>query len=341
MSETIPEEQPSEASLRSVLAQRTSELEALRKGASLVVKTAGPGLVVLLLYCVGGAIGGSLAGDWGELLVKSPPAESSSFASILGGVVVFLGIYIAIQVSKASTASRQSWWPALFFTPCLAVLGAYSAVGSQFPTQIVPGLTLIGWDLLWESFAGAAALFAWVSFGNAVLEGTAARADEVLSQLQKRLTDVAVVHGAKTHAVTIGLQLILPGIFYALSLAFADMIVTLDPGRKALRRSSQLTYGMRGRLFRLLFIVFVITVPLTLLAWTAIDGLPDSGWGGRIAEFAMSPSSASGPAMAAQRLVGGLSGWFTAMAMLVLYREREAQVAAKRALKKLSQAESA
>lgn len=334
MSESSHEAEENEAALKAVLASRTSSFQALAAGMSLVAKTAGPGLVILLLYAVGGTIGGAMAGNWGELLVANPPSEDSGFSSVVGGIVAFLAVYVGIQFSKGDAATRQSWWPALLLTPLLCVLGSHSLVGSQFPPQIVPGLALIGWDLFWESFAGAAAVFAWVKFGHGALEGTAASLGDVTADLQKRFLDVAVVHGAKTHAVMIGIQLILPGIFYALSLAFADHIVTLDPERKALRRSSQLTFGMRSRLFQVLLIAYAVMVPVSLATWIMIDGAGESGVSGRLVEFAISPTSPSEAAMFAQRLVGGFGGWVVVMAMLVLYREREGQVAAKRALKK-------
>ena len=327
-------EEPSEQAMRAVLRARTSEIEALQQGAALMAQSLGPGLLVLLVYAVGGAIGGSMAADWGLLLVDHPPEADSGFPSLMGGIAIFLAIYGGIQLSKSDTATRASWWPVMLLTPALALLGAHSAVGSQLPPQIVPVLALFGWDLVWESFVGSAVVFAWISLANGALDGTTARLDEILRDLRSRYLDVVVVHGTKAHAVTIGSQLILPGIFYALSFAFSDQIVTAAPERKALRRSSQLTYGMRGRLFRLLAGVFFVTLALSIGVWSLVDGMPD-GIYGRLTQFVMSPASASGPAMFGQRVVGGLALWITSLAMIVLYREREAQVAAKRALTKM------
>jgi hypothetical protein len=75
----------------------------------------------------------------------------------------------------------------------------------------------------------------------------------VLQQARSRWIEVAGPHGARVQAVSVGMQLVLPGIFYALQLAFTDMIAVLHPERPALRRSGQLTTGMRGRLFRMMF----------------------------------------------------------------------------------------
>lgn len=335
MSESTSEVGESEASLRAVLQSRTGVVDALRQGGALMARTMGSGALVLLVYAVAYTIGGVMVGDWGTLLVESPPGEDSSMASVFTGVAVFLGIYGVIQMTKGDSATRSSWWPVLFLTPSAAFAGAIAAVGSQIPPQIVPGLAMIGWDLLFESFAGAAAVFAWISLGASALDGPVRPLGEIMGDLQKRFLDVAVVHGAKAHAVLIGIQLILPGIFYMLSLAFADQIVTTDPTRKALRRSSQLTYGMRGRLFRLILLVTLVWFPVSFGAWIALDGIGDSGLLGRFTELLMAPSTPSGPAMFAQRLIFGLSVWILALAMLVLHRERERQVAAKRALIKL------
>lgn len=340
MSESTPEAQAdasseTEDALRAVLRTRTGAWSALQQGLKLAQQTMGPGLAALVVYAAGSALGGSMAGQWGELLVSRPPSEESAFQTITLGVVMFLGVYAAIQLAKREQVTRASWWPVLFLTPLLTLFGAHAAVGSQLPPQIVPGLAMIGWDLLWESFGGAAAVFVWIVAANATLDGQSASLGDVVADLRKRLLDMAVVHGAKVHAVTIGLQLIVPGIFYALSLAYADQIVALDPERPALRRSSQLTYGMRGRLFRLLAVVFLVTFPLAFLSWLAVDGVPESGVFGRLTELVMAPAAASGPALFVQRLVGGAGAWVTAGAMLVLYREREAQVRAKRALQKL------
>ncbi len=333
----------SDEELRQVLRTRTDPLVALRQGAELMTAGLGPGLGIAVLYAAGGALGGAAAIEWATGLLDTPPTSGSGAVLSQGLLVavVFLAAYTGIQFSKRETASRTSWVPVVFTAPALCAYGAMAAASSPtVPPPVVPALATYAWDLLYDSFVGAFALFVWLRLGDAAMKGRTAALPEIWEDVRARYLDVVTVHAARYQAVAIGMQVIVPGIFYALQLAFAEQIAVLDPQRKALRRSGQLTFGMRGRLFRLLLVVFLVGAAGSIGGFVLVDGIPeDSGLGGRITELLMNPAAPSGLAMFVQRLVGSLTVWITALAMLVLYREREAQVRAKRALRDRQRAE--
>jgi len=68
------------------------------------------------------------------------------------------------------------------------------------------------------------------------------------------------------------MQVLVPGIFYALQLAFTDMVAVLYPDRAALRGSGELTWGIRGRLFKVfaiwLFLSFALSIGVGMLVET-------------------------------------------------------------------------
>ncbi|MEZ4238659.1 MAG: hypothetical protein R3F59_21405 [Myxococcota bacterium] len=191
------------------------------------------------------------------------------------------------------------------------------------------------------------------------------------------------------------MQLLLPGIFYALQLAFTDMIAVLDPERAALSRSGGLTAGMRGRLFRMMAGWWILGMVLTLGAdfvydaavpppeFAALDTNQDNfvdhteahanetvrrafaaidadrsdritpaeleawandpsndvfsveGAGRRITEMLFDPTSTPLVPYLVSEVLWGLLTWWLTLALLVLYEEREGQVRAKAALRKL------
>lgn len=160
-------------------------------------------------------------------------------------------------------------------------------------------------------------------------------AAELVDEVRTRTIEIAAPHGAKVHAVTFGAQLILPGIFYALSYAFVDMIAVVNPERPSLRRSSQLTFGMKGRLFRMFLIVFLITNLVSYPIALVVQGTPFADMPTKFGEMLIDPTATSAPALVVQEVLGSISMWISTLAVLVLYVEREGQVLAKSALKKL------
>lgn len=331
-----------EQQLRTILATRTGPLQALAAGAALAGKTLAVGLPLSLAYGLVSGLGGAVVVS---LATATSSAEAPTLelgAQIAGALAAFCTLYALVQFPKREKASRASWWPALFAVPlwivCIALAIVHSGQARQMG-PVVAQLLIMAWSIVWSSFGGAAVAIGWVLAGKAAMEGRPLGVAEALDAVRVRLLDVAGAHGARVHAVTIGMQVLLPGILYALQLAFVDMVAVLDPEKPALRRSGQLTSGMRGRIFRLLLAYTLVGQLVSFGLFAAMTGATDTeklveaGWA-----FLMDPSAMGEAVQVAVEVIWALFTWVTTLALLVLYVEREAQVKAKTELKQLAKA---
>ena len=334
---SAPAEDPrSDLELEAVLARRTGPMEALGRGARLAVRSAAIGLPATVVFGVVSGVGSQALIGLADGMRATERPIIQLWAQGFFALTVFLVIYAILQFTKRDRVSRASWWPALFAVPAALVMGAFSLEfqGTARQVPIVPTFLLMAWWLAYGSIGGAAVAIAWLRAGNAAMKGQRADAGAIVSEIGRRTIEVSGPHGAKVHAVTIGMQIILPGIFYALQLAFADMIAVLDPTRPALRRSGQLTFGMRGRLFRMLFVWWIVSTVLAMVAGGVYDGVLEpvamlEKWG----ELLLDPSAISPAAGVVSEVVWSLTTWVLTLALLVLYEEREEQVRARVVLK--------
>jgi hypothetical protein len=328
--------------LQAVLRTRTGSMAAFGQGFRLAARTAAIGLPAALAY---GALSGALGAAITDA-TKTAETVDHATLELVAQVITFVGamaaLYGVIQFTKRDRVSRESWFPALFAIPCLLIGGGlYVQLSGQARQYgpVVLSLVLMGWSILFATFAGAAATIVWMRAGADALDGRPIRAGEILSETGRRLLEVAGPHGARVHAVTIGSQLLLPGIFYALQYAFTDALVVLDPERPALARSGQLAFGMKGRLFRLLLAWWVVGMVLTTGVAAVMQGMTTPE---KIVELVaamfVDPTSILPRTFAVQELVWAVLTWVLSLSMLVLYREREALVRAKTELKKLDAA---
>ncbi len=305
---------------------------------ALAGKTAAAGAPLALIFGAGATASSLLALQlvgWLELQEEAFRINLSSVALGLGG---FLALYAIIQTFKRETASRASWLPALFALPAILVgLSAY-AIGGPAAAQLPPLKTvpmLIAALLLWRTFFGAYAATVWIRIGNQAAEGQPVDAPGAMQEAGRRIREVAAVHGGKVAAVAAGQQLIVVGIFYALQLAFADAVVVLDPERPAMRRAGNLSYGMRSRIFRVLALWFLVYGAFGAGIAIALDGVATYQ-----ASF-FDPTATSTASWAIGDAVFGLTMWLETLSMLVMYRDREAQVKAKAALRRHEKAVAA
>ncbi len=126
--------------------------------------------------------------------------------------------------------------------------------------------------LLFMCVGGAALMVAWVTLVQQLEEGQGVDAAAVVRRILSRTADVSAPYGAKTHAVIIGMQVVIPGIFYALQMAFVGIGAVLEPDRPALARSARLTYGIRSRVLKALLLPFVLSMAAGFGAIYAIEG---------------------------------------------------------------------
>jgi hypothetical protein len=318
-----------ELQAREMLAKRTGAIEAVGHGARLAGQTAAVGIIVSVVYAVVSTAGLQLVGSAFAWITSQPDEALQSTAQLFLGLGGLLSLYAFIQFLKRHTATRESWFPALFALPTLITAGALMMAGSEAGRQLGPAMfqmLLIPFLLVLYSIGGAACAIAWVRSGDQASKGEAVDTGAVLAETRSRLVEISGPHGARQHAVSIGMQILVPGIFYALQLAFVDMVAVLDPERPALKRSGDLTWGMRGRLFRVFAIWALVTYGIVAALQIGLDGTE------AVTLSLVDPRELSLHTYFLSELVTALTSWVLTLSLLVLYQEREAQVAAKRAI---------
>ncbi len=315
-------------------------LGALGAALPLMARTAAVGLPLALLYAAIQGFVGRWVVNQLSALEAMDRASLATLSTTLTSVVAFLSVYGVIQLSKSATASRTSWVPVLFLAPTLIV-----ALVVRFIDQSKMGMGLAfmvflmqAWSLLWASFGGAAVMIGWLRTADAMAEGKRADAGEVVSEMTRRTLEVAGPHGTRVQAVAIGMQVVIPGIFYWLQLAFTDMIAVLHPEEPALSGSGRLTWGMRGRLFKL-FLVSALVGMAGAFAIGVLMGQSNENAGMAL----LGLSDPREPTMAqilAQEAWFAVQAWWQTVALLLLYRERRERRARREAPLAASEAAS-
>ncbi len=313
---------------------------ALGAAVPLMARTAAVGLPLALGYAVVQSFVGRWVVNQLSALEAMDRASLATLSTTLTGIAAFLAVYGAIQLSKSATASRVSWLPVLFLAPTIIV-----ALVVRFIDQSKMGMGLAfmvflmqAWSLVWASFGGAAAVIGWLRSADAVAEGGRASFGQVLDEIRRRTLEVAGPHGTRVQAVAIGMQVVIPGIFYWLQLAFTDMIAVLHPDEPALAGSGRLTWGMRGRLFKL-FLVSAIVGMAGAYAIGVVMGQSSESAGMALLGLA-DPREPTMGQILAQEAWFAVQAWWQTVALLLLYRERRERRARREAPLAASEAAS-
>lgn len=302
---------------------RLGAFQALGQGARLVRDTLPLGLPLVVIYAAISAGGGSwMLGrlEWAEAADRETLELTYQ---VLLGVAGFLGLYTLLQFTKRRTASRASWAPSLLLAPTILMAIAMMLVLQGQAQELGPlvfSLMVMAWTLFWASIGGAGLAVGLVLLGDHAQRGESMAAGELLTQIRTRTLDVAGPHGARVHAVTIGMQVVIPGIFYALQLAFTDMIAVLEPDQPALARSGKLTWGMRARLFKV-FLVWVVVASGIGAGIVYLLETPEVFMASLI-----DPRAVGLHTYLLQELVWALTGWVLTMALLRMYQDRLARI---------------
>lgn len=246
--------------------------QVLTTGATLLPAALPMAIILATAYACVSALGMEAMLVLFEEVRAMAPSSRATLSQTLWLIAGVLGLYTLLQFRSRERKTRVSWMPSLFFVPM-----ALFALGVQLiETQTGPlilGALFGGWNLIWASIGGASVAIGWILFAQAKLKNETPSLPNLLSEVARRTPDVAVVHGAKVHAVTIGMQVIIPGIHYALQLAFVNAIAVLEPNQPALKRSAELTGGIRRRIFKVLFLGLVLALSFQIgFAWW-LDGL--------------------------------------------------------------------
>ncbi len=313
--------------------RRPGTFQVLAGGLRLCGKTAGIGVPVAVVFGLLHALGLHLALGSIDTIIAMDEATHSMWTQGLVGLAGLLWLYGLVQFGRrfgGSITTPRSWLPVLLVLPITMLAVAVWVLGSMQrdygPLAIL--FVVMSFTLTYHSFVGAAAAVCWVRAGHEAAEGRPTTLAEVVREALRSWLDVAVPHGARVQLVQVGLQVLVPGIWYALQYAFVDLVAVLEPDQAALKRSARLTAPIRSLIFRVLAL-WVLAYELVMMPLQiAIDGKS------AVMESLFDMRALSLASLVAQDIVFGLAAWFLVMAMLHLYRwriERERLVKARKA----------
>ena len=303
-------------------ATQTTAFGAYAQALSWIRPTVGLGLGVAVA-------GAALVGVGGDLFVDAVLGADDGLrgrvaeaAAVLAGL---LGLYTFVQFLKQRTVSRASWLPSLLLVPALLLTASLSlgSAAAQGMGAMVVVLIDMAWMLSVGALAGGAASAVWILAADLGRSGEPPATGGVLGAARQVLGDTMVAYGARMQIVQIGAQVVIPGIWYAVSFAFSDVIAAVDPARPVFKGSSQLARGVRGKLFKILTLGFVGSLVSMLVVYLPFLGAEE------IAAAMFDPTVVPTHVVFLEQLVWWLWGWWTTVAMLVLFRERDALLQAK------------
>jgi hypothetical protein len=308
---------------------------ALGKALPLLGRTAAVGLPLSLVYGMIMAVGAQQAIgllEWGQ---TADPGTLSGLATGFSALTAFLLLYTVLQYGKRATASRVSWVPSLLLLPSALLAASFSffdaGTSSQLQLVLILGFSM-AWSAVWMSFGGAGFMAGITTAAEQVRKDEDLDSGAAFAAVGSRMLDVAGPHGTRVQAIMVGNQVVIPGIFYMLQLAFTDTIAVLKPEASALKESGQLTWGMRGRLFKLFLTALVLTLVAQFGAIVAIDGFAPA-----MAYF-FDPRELSLAGYAVSEVIWALSAWWVQVALLLVYHDRIAYLRARTAERKAAKA---
>jgi hypothetical protein len=282
------------------------------------------GVPVTLLYSLLGALGVEFVLGFLQGAAKMDAASRELVWQGALALAALLGTYMSVQLAKGRSTTAASWLPVLLLGPSSFFGGALYFVAAARGGAVGPGpmiFMIFSWTLLWSSFGGAFWTIPVVRAAAAARAGRSVPVGALLSEAWTRYPAVAAVHGAYQHAYLIGMQILLPGIFAQVQLALTDHAAVLEPEANALARSRTLTAAVRGRVFRIFLLGWVITAVAGVALVVPLEGW--SAWGASWVD----PSQPSLKLRLAGGAVAGLVLWVQQLAYLEFYeirREREA-----------------
>jgi hypothetical protein len=204
-------------------------------------------------------------------LQKMPVEELEMIRQGSVGLTGVLVIYTMLQIAKRRSATRQSWVPSLLLLPVGFVALLVSMGTALGPVALM--LQSTAWDLVWEIFGGSLLSLFWVCWAFDIHEGKTPSYASALSRMKGRWLGVAAAYGGVTISVWAGLQVVIPGIYYAISYAMVDICVLDDPKSPAFARSTQMVRGIRRRVFKVFAIVLLVGISAQFISIVSIDGV--------------------------------------------------------------------
>lgn len=287
---------------------------AYRRAAPWLLRTAGLVVPVTLLLGVLASLGSEAALD---VLRGQLDADGLARLAQLGWALVGVGaVWTLLQLPKRARASRLSWAGSLLVAPGLALgLAALAApMAPQGGGGIVLALVVMSWELLVTGVVGGLCAALWIVAARRAQRGEALSG--ALGEALGRAADVVVVWAGRNQLVLVGGQVIVPGVWFGVSYALADLAAIVEPEQPSFARSTELVRGIRGKIFRVLVLWFVGTSVVTL-GLASLELEPAA-----LSAMLVDPDVLSTPVVVARSLATLLGSWWCTLAMLAIYDER-------------------
>ena len=248
-------------------------------------------------------------------------ATSDQAELLQEGLLVLAAILVLaflLQLRKRADASRASWIPMLLALPAALVALSVQFRGAHDQELLALSFLFTAIDLLWGTFLGAIVAVVGLSIADGLERGLSAQdaLSGSLGTLRRRIGDVIAVHGGAYQAIMLGMQVIIPGIHYAVVYALADMCVLFEPEKPSFRRSAQLTSGIRRRVFATQVIAL-----LPYILGSLLIGLATSSVGELVASL-FDPSQGSGWVEVATGPLWILTVVVIKLSLLEIWRDR-------------------
>ena len=214
---------------------------------------------MFLALALGTALGTALlqatlavwSGELGQTIANTPLPIRQGWAQMGWVVCGMLLLYTIVQFPKRARASRASWVPSLFLLPAIFLTLSVWVDPKNVPPTILLGM---GLGMALTLMVRPLLVSLWNISANELREGRSLNLGEVVSRSTKGWATVAGPHGAAAIAVLIGMQVVLPGVHYALQFAFVNQAVLFEPDKPSLQRSGTLTRGIRRKLGAVLLV---------------------------------------------------------------------------------------
>jgi len=261
------------------MAKRVGALSMLKNGFKVVLMSLPLMLPVVL---VNGLLFGWLDHQLGKfiMMLQETPKTAQFTGQIFGVLSLLLFCYGALQFSKRHTASRISWIPVLFLPSSVFVTicaGSYTGAHSQEEVILSMGLR-IALELIWMCTVGGLVYGLWVSLSYTVARSGRVQTSEAFSILKRAGLGFLAPHGGATMLIYLGMQVVLPGLYYAVIYSFVDHVAVIHPERRSFKWS---TFVSRGRRRGIVFLFLSTLFPAMILRFylmVNIEGLLH-GWG--------------------------------------------------------------
>ncbi|MFT7519801.1 MAG: hypothetical protein ACI9MC_001945, partial [Kiritimatiellia bacterium] len=246
---------------------RTLAFGALRNGLSAMVQGAKITVPLCMLWgLVSGLVEAYVSVNFDGFVSESSDTQMVMFQ---GGLALcgFLFLYLLVQLFKLKTAKRNSWLPTLLLLPAtLITIALTPGLGTMIDARAPAGLAYMAVGTSWWIFAGAFFYVRWVALGQDLYTHGNVDTKRASKLYKDRVWSTIVPHGGATVATWVGVQLIIPGLVYALIMAFVVHSVVLDPDKAPFRRSARLTTGQWMRIFNVLALGLVCMMGVNLSA---------------------------------------------------------------------------